>query len=247
MKHGRGKTGRGAAYWSAVVATALTATTGSAPSALAQNVTVSVDEAQVVSLRGSTPSLKELVVELCEKSGVELLAFGAADRPVSVNYSGIQLPELLARLLRSENYMVGLRSSNDGTRIAWLRVMGENDSGPVGRTLAPTVDRGVRQAQKSPNASPGFIVNLFASASDPARRETALREAKEVLAGKSEERTAFMRADPDALARRIAGYPGARELMVDLRSGRYEYFINVRLGMLAQALDRELRSQVKKP
>jgi len=218
--------------------------------AAAAGYSLEVGSDQRVSVSGSAPSLKELIVELCDKAEVELLAFGADDRPISLNYQDLELPELLARLLRSENYMVGLRgrAGVEGVRIAWLRVMGENDSGSVSAPRsAPARAAAAAASRVRPNASPGFIVDMFAVSGDAARREQMLRSVKALLEGNSEEKKAFLRADPGALARRLAGYPGAREMMAKLRGGRYDYVVNVRLGMLADALDRAITAQENNP
>ncbi len=88
-----------------------------------------VDENQVVTIRETDRSLHEIVIELCRKASVNLLGFAATDRPVAIKQEGVAMDKLLARLLREESYMVGLkRDGKDGVRIAWLRVMGPEAS-----------------------------------------------------------------------------------------------------------------------
>lgn len=85
---------------------------------------LTVDDDQMITVRGQSESLHDVVVALCTEARIDLLGFAATDRTVSLDYDNIPLDRFLSRLLREESYMVGLKGGDNGVRIAWLRVMG---------------------------------------------------------------------------------------------------------------------------
>src|SRR5262249_37748918 len=100
------------------------------PRIAAADPQIAVSTDQLVTLSGSSSSLRDVVQQLCTASGVDLREYGAADRPFSGTYERVPLSELLPRLLRSESYAAGLRSTDDGRngahRVAWVRVIGDS-------------------------------------------------------------------------------------------------------------------------
>lgn len=91
--------------------------------------TITLDEVnQTASVEGRTESLKALVTELCRVGGIELRAYGAADRPVRSRYRDMELRELFERLLWQENFLMGnaQREDGKGRRLAWLQVLGSD-------------------------------------------------------------------------------------------------------------------------
>ena len=93
--------------------------------AATDSLTIDVDARQNVTIAGSSESLHEAVAALCARAGVALMAYEADDRAISVSYRGIALSDALARLLRSEVYLAGVRADErGGTQVTWLRVTG---------------------------------------------------------------------------------------------------------------------------
>ena len=105
---------------------------------------VSVDEAQRASLVGRSESLRTVVEALCEAGKIRLLSFDVEDRAIVGNYEDLPVEKLFARILRDESFMLGFGGSRDsGTRVSWLRVIGD-----------PNIDS-TAQTASSVSASPG--------------------------------------------------------------------------------------------
>jgi hypothetical protein len=116
---------------------------GAHNSALAQPLAISVNAGQTVSISGSTDSLRDAITDLCERAGVELRAYDAEDRPFSASFQDVPLTEALSRILRSEIFLVGLKPSNRGPVVSWLRVSGASGAvaGSPLRAGAPPASR----------------------------------------------------------------------------------------------------------
>jgi len=202
--------------------------------ALAEN-TVEVNQEQAVTVVGVFPSLKSVVTEVCRRGGVELRAFDAGDREVTVSYHGVPLTTALEGLLREESYLVGVNGSEAGKppRVAWLRVVGSSGTGAQGQPAAGDGD----SEPSRPRPMMGFEVpatfgDAEFSSEDPEQRARALH----AIASRLVTTKGVMRADPRALAATLQDYPHARQLVTQLRDEQEDPDVRARLDQVLAAL-----------
>ena len=201
--------------------------------ALAESI-IAVTPEQSVTVLGVFPSLKSVITEVCRRADVELRAFEAADRQVSVAYKDLPLTAVLEGLLREESYLVGVTAGDTGKppRVAWIRVVGSDDTTP--RQL----DAAAPKAPSSPSLpTMGFEVpatfgDAEFTSEDPEQRARALHAiATRLIASKQ-----VLNADPKALAATLQQYPHARELVSQLRDEQEDPDIRARLDQLLASL-----------
>jgi hypothetical protein len=189
-----------------------------------------VDDAQEVTLAGKSPSLRAVVEMLCNRAGIELQGYEAPDRAFKGSYRDVGANALLARLLREESHVMGLRTNGggQGTRVAWLRVLG--DQGSTGARLVPSAPAPAPMTPAQTfEADKERVLDLLQPAfeADEPQRETVIREIVKRLTNESEAREPLLGATRTDIAEEIAGYPDA-------------YAVITRIG--GALLDEETRS-----
>jgi hypothetical protein len=231
-----------------------------------------VSSDQLVTLSGSSPSLRDVVQQLCAAAGVDLRQYDAEDRPFSGNYHDVPLAELLPRLLRSESHAVGLRASaqSSSTRIAWLRVMGASTGKPASlgpMAASPLVSRlasaplqdappappepGPAPAEEklAPEMAPTIVAAMFRPAMDNISDQEAHKRAVDSIVARLNDNEAaheaLADADPDVIARSLAPYPEARAVFAEIHAGVKDPEIQRRLNAIAAALNKAIASQPK--
>jgi hypothetical protein len=194
-------------------------------SASAQPPVLAVDDTQRVTVTGSFDSLRAAVVELCRGAGVELRAYEAEDRPFAASYENIPLSDALARLLRSEIYLAGLRpgEADGGAIVSWLRVSGSK-GGVVGQLDAEIATR----APAAVTLKPGIesielgvapkIVETALTSSDTAARNTARRRILETLSEDQASLQRYVSRDVTVVVDELAPFPHAVELVSVLQN-----------------------------
>ena len=188
----------------------------------AENLTIDVDSAQKVTIVGSSDSLRSAIADLCTRADVRLLAYEAEDRPFSASYQQLPLAEALARLLRSEIFLVGLRPRDDGggDLVTWLRV-----SGAKGGVGGPIFAAGAAQANPPAGAAAaidlGVATNVIEAAltsDDTIARNNARRTILENLRSNPAPLQRYLEQDATALVEQLKGFPHAAELLNSLQS-----------------------------
>jgi len=208
--------------------------TRGSPLALAGNEKVEVNQEQAVTVVGVFPSLKSVIAQVCRHGGVELRAFDARDREVTVSYHGVPLTTALEGLLREESYLVGVTASDPGKppRVAWLRVVGGSD---IGLERPPPGEAGSESSAPRPTMGfevPATFGNAEFSSEDPEQRARALH----AIASRLVTTKGVMSADPRALAAALRDYPHARQLVTQLRDEQEDPDVRTRLDQVLAAL-----------
>jgi len=205
-----------------------------APTAARTANTVEVTPEQSVTVVGVFPSLKSVVDELCRRAGVEVRAFEADDREVTVAYNRVPLTTALEGLLREESYLVGVTATETGKppRVAWIRVAG---SVADATRQSPADDSVVSPAPAVPTMGfevPATFGDAEFTSEDPEQRARALHAiASRLIASKQ-----VMSADPKALAVMLQQYPHARELVTQLRNEQEDPDVRARLDQVLASL-----------
>jgi hypothetical protein len=214
---------------------------GEAPAS--DGLTIEVDSAQKVSIAGSSDSLRSAITDLCERANVRLLAYEAEDRAFSASYQKLPLAEALARLLRSEIFLVGLRSKDaDGDDVVtWLRV-----SGAKGGVGGPLFAAGAKDKQFSAGAAAaidiGVATNVIETAltsDDTIARNNARRTILTNLRGNLAPLERFLETETVTLVDQLVGFPHAAEFLNSLQS----VGVNVKQRSQIQAILRGIRAR----
>jgi len=203
-------------------ATAIVTTQPRCEARAAESLTIEVDSTQKVTIMGSSDSLRGAIADLCTRANVRLLAYEAEDRPFSASYQQLPLSEALARLLRSEIFLVGLRPRDDGggDLVTWLRVSGAKGGvgGPLfaaGATdtrfptsLAAAIDLGVA----------ANVIETVLTSDDTIARNNARRTILENLRSNPAPLQRFLETAPATLAEQLMEFPHATEFLNSLQS-----------------------------
>jgi hypothetical protein len=190
--------------------------------AWAAPLAIEVDDGQTVTITGSSDSLRAAIAEICQRAEVKLVAYEAPDRPFSASYHRIPLSEALGRLLRSEIFLVGVRSDDHaGQLVTWLRVSGATG----GVASAPTPEPGGAAAQPAASSGPSvdlgvqqLLVDTALTSEDTFARNNARRSILEALRGDPAPLERFLETDVAAVVDQLAGYQHAAELLNSLQS-----------------------------
>jgi len=186
---------------------------------------IMVQDGQRVTVSGNFDSLRRAIAEVCKRAGVELRAYDAEDRPFTASYESIPLADALARLLRSEIYLAGLRPAepSGGAIVTWLRVSGSK-RGVAGLTLAASST----EAAPPVSLEPGIaaielgvapkIVETALTSSDTSARNTARRRILEALSEDQASLQRYVDRDVAQVVDELAGFPHAVELLVSLQN-----------------------------
>ena len=237
------------------------------PGAAAQQPQITVSNDQVVTLSGSAASLRDVIQQLCAASGVELRQYDAQDRPFAGSYEGMPLSELLPRLLRSESYAAGLRSTTgkDGVRIAWVRVMSRADAKatepyrpvtpqPVAASVADDQndaddEKVATEAELPPDQAATIIAALlnpaFTTVADEAARKEQIDQIAQNFANNPAAKTTLERADTAAIGRKLAEFPDARSVFAMIQSTIHDPAMQRHFNEIASSLNAALASSVK--
>ena len=236
------------------------------PGAAAQQPQITVSDDQVVTLSGSAASLRDVIQQLCAASGVELRQYDAQDRPFAGSYEGMPLSELLPRLLRSESYAAGLRSTagKDGVRIAWVRVMSRADAkatepyrpvAPVAATAEASVaddqndaddEKVTTETELPPDQAATIITALlnpaFTTVADEAARKEQIDQIAQNFANNPAAKTTLERADTAAIGRKLAEFPDARSVFAMIQSTIHDPAMQRHFNEIASSLNAALAS-----
>jgi hypothetical protein len=189
----------------------------------AENLTLEVDSAQKVTIVGTSASLRNAIVDLCAHADVRLLAYEAEDRPFSASYQQLPLAEALARLLRSEIFLVGLtpRAGGVGDVVTWLRVSGAKGGvggspvfagsaagAPAAAGAAAAIDLGVAAE----------LIETALTSDDTIARNNARRTILENLRSNPAPLQRYLETDAVVLVEQLAGFPHASEFLNSLQS-----------------------------
>jgi hypothetical protein len=200
-------------------ATLIVATLSRWEARAAEGLTIEVDSAQKVTIVGSSESLRSTIVDLCAQANVRLLAYEAEDRAFSASYQQLPLSEALARLLRSEIFLVGLRPRDDGggDLVTWLRVSGAKGGvgGPIFAAAAPSpaspaaaIDLGVASN----------LIETVLTSDDTIARNNARRTILENLRSNPAPLQRFLETEAMVLVEQLMGFPHAMEFLNSLQS-----------------------------
>jgi hypothetical protein len=186
--------------------------------------TIEVYDSQRVTVSGSFDSLRGAVTELCRRAGVDLRAYEAEDRSFTASYEDLSLADALARLLRSEIYLAGLRpGERGGAVVTWLRV-----SGSKGGVATPPTPALAALAPAAVTLEPGIeaielgvapkIVETALTSSDTAARNTARRRILEALSEDQASLQRYIDRDVTLVVDELAGFPHAADLVSSLQN-----------------------------
>ena len=188
----------------------------------ADSLTIDVDSAQKVTIVGSSDSLRSAIADLCTRADVRLLAYEAEDRPFSASYQQLPLAEALARLLRSEIFLVGLRPQDDGAGnvVTWLRV-----SGAKGGVGGPLFAAGAAQAAAPAGATAAIdigvateVIETALTSDDTIARNNARRTILENLRSNPAPLQRYLETDAAVLVDQLQGFQHAAEFLNSLQS-----------------------------
>jgi hypothetical protein len=193
-----------------------------------------VDDEQSVTLRGSSDSVKQTVVDLCQAAGVRLVAYDAPDRTTQVNYSDIPLHRLIERLLRNESYMVGLASEGGEPRVAWLRVIG-----PVRGDLAVASVPG--DDGQRPNTLPQMglddgLVSQALSSANAMDRAKATKAVVDAFKQDPQKLEGFLGRNIGSTANELAGQPFAIDLLNSIKVQELDMSRRLKLDAIIKTL-----------
>ena len=184
------------------------------------SLSIEVDAEQNVTVSGRSESLRAAIVEICERANVSLLAYGADDRPFAAQYRRVPLSEALARLLRSEVYLAGVRplGAGSGSQVTWLRVTGSKGGGSE-PTFADL---------RGPNGARGSVVPAVAAidlgvapkiietalkSTDAGARNNARRAVVQALRADRTSLLRYLERDTTELVDQLVNFPHAAELL----------------------------------
>lgn len=166
---------------------------------------VKVDSTQRATVVGSFDSLGQLLKDLALKADFELRDFATADRSVRAAYRDQPLRVVLERLLRDENYILGIEGGETDdapVRISWLRVSGT--SGVAGlRGFSVPANFGAASFEKE----------------DAGESQVALGVLAEQLLASGDSVSQLLELPPAELARSLAHYPHVDSLLGQLQKG----------------------------
>jgi hypothetical protein len=183
-------------------------------------VTIAVDDAQNVTVSGSSESLRATIEELCARAGVELRAFEAEDRPFAAQYGRVPLSEVLARLLRTEAFIAGMRPDPRGgrARVAWLRVSGARGAVPAPARTAVPPAASVRAASGFDFGPNPRLAETALTSKDPTARGRARQVVLDGLRADPSPLQRFVQRDPAQVVEDLVDYPHAAEFLRDLQT-----------------------------
>ncbi len=207
-----------------------------------EEVEVVVDEGQIATVSGRSESLQAVIEDLCASAGVHLLSFDAEDRPIVAGYEKIALHELLPRLLKEESYFVGLRAGPQGeTRVATLRVIGQNRSGAP---LTPPTDlRAALDSMAEQRPAPAFqippaLLRSSFNSENTATRERAAKYVRERLLGNVGQSQRFISMDSETLGRVLRPYKYAGDILTQVRDLHDDAAVKIKLNDIIRAMER---------
>jgi len=154
---------------------------------------VRVTSRQSVTVDGRFTSLREVIEQLCAKSGVVLRSYTAPDRAVEAHYDDVSLREALERLLAQESFAFGIRKKAETAhpKLTWLRVFGGNQRGRYAAQDGRRTVELPRAAFSSPNAS---------------SRQRAIESFARRLGTDADLRRSFLRTPDGALVDQLRGH-----------------------------------------
>lgn len=198
------------------------------------DTTIEVTQEQSVTVVGVFPSLKSVIDDLCRRAGVELRAFEAEDRAVTVAYNRVPFTAALEGMLREESYLVGVTATESGKppRVAWVRVAGSAADATRQTPAGESVTTPARAVPTMGFEVPATFGDAEFTSEDPEQRARALHAiASRLIASKQ-----VMTADPKALAVMLQQYPHARELVTQLRNEQEDPDLRARLDQVLASL-----------
>jgi len=196
---------------------------------------VEVGGTQTTTVVGRFPSLARLLRDVCQRANVELRAFDAVDRPVTVDQLARPLPEVIAHLLSEENYLLGVRGPDVPDRppeIAWLRVTGSRESHA--------------EAMLSGLSVPSQFGSRSFEEESPSETRRAEHSVAARLLGDQRLRSQLLAMDPAELAESLRQYPHIEDLLGDMRAGQ-EPEVREKLDAVIRRLRTDARADGRRP
>jgi hypothetical protein len=210
----------------------------------AQSLDIAVDGGQLATVSGRSESLRSVIEELCEAADVRLLYYDAEDRPLVAGYEDIPLHDLLPRLLKQESYLLGLRASDSGsgTRVATLRVIGENRSGSIAAAPPANLKEaltglGAQRPAPAFQIPPALLRSSFNS-ENIQTRERAAKYVRERLLGNVGQTQRFVGIDADTLGRILRPYKHSGDILAKIRDGHDDPAVRIKLDEIIRAVER---------
>jgi hypothetical protein len=193
---------------------------GSSSRATTASLSLEIDSSQNVTLVGNGDSLRATIVEVCARANVELVAYEAADRPFAASYHRVPLAEVLARLLRSEVYLAGVRPRRGQARteVTWLRVTGS--AGGV-TEIRPSIAIEGNDKEAYADIELGVAPKVMETAlesADAGARSSARRAVVLALREDATPLERYLASDTSELVSKLAPYPHAVELAQSLET-----------------------------
>lgn len=207
----------------------------------AQTLDIQVDEAQRATVSGRSESLRSAIEEICAAADVRLLAYDAEDRPLIAGYQDMPLHDLLPRLLKEESYFLGLRAGvGEESRVATLRVIGQNRSGPATDTTPSNLREalaGLGEQQPAPafQIPPALLRSSFNS-ENLQTRERAARYVHDRLLGNVGQTQRFISVDSDTVGRILRPYKYSAEILEKVRDDHDDPAVRIKLDDIIRAI-----------
>jgi hypothetical protein len=209
-------------------------------------VSVEVGADQRTTVSGESPSLRAVIEEICHQAGVQLRTYAAADRKYVGHLENVPLSQALRSMLRTESYLVGVRSdkASPQERITWLRVLG-GEGGTPG--AAGVSGAHFARAQPTPAAQPQGDNKFMVSSSllfqafgtfDPQRREQAQREILSRIA-EPEQMSRFLSSDPKEMAKVMGRYRNSAQTIRQMQGMADRPDVQAKLEEIAAEVERQ--------
>ncbi len=196
---------------------------------------IEVNERQTATVDGRFDSLRHVIEELCDRGAVDLVVYGAADRPVTARYVERPLDEVLARLLNEESFVMGTRSSGeDAPRIAWLRVLGSEGGLGSGEARGTNSTRPTRRV--SSRQLQEFIPEVGLTDPEPIKRREAVQAVARQILTNREVTDRFLAIDNRQFVDALKGERFGEEFIVRLRASQRNKDVREKLDAIRKAL-----------
>jgi hypothetical protein len=210
---------------------------------------IDVDGPQLVTMNGSASSLAELVSDLCTLSGVSLRGYEAADRPITVAYQAVPLHEVLLRMLRDENYIIGVRAGAgvNNFEVSWLHVTGAKAGSarpgaipvptPIASSAATPAGQDVPGGMAGFGAEPAVVTKALGSA-NAVERKAAARELADHLEANPSKIDAFLARPIDANVAELSTFPYAGDALQSIWLRQKDPAVRAKLEAIVLELDK---------
>jgi hypothetical protein len=226
------------------LACGLSATVRAAP-ARADSMRIDVDADQSASVDGRSASLKSVIAELCERSGVRLVDYKASDREIAAHYADVPLKDLLPRLLNRESFVVGLRTGDSGAAplVSTLRVIGDKPTDALSAAQRKSLGEALSGAVPRPHPPslqiPPEVLDSNFRSDSPTDHEEAARFIAERLLGDAQARQRFLAGDSEVLAHALGRYEYSADILTLVRNAEEDAAVVAKLNEIIISVQKE--------